>query len=102
MALTYTQRKTLKNNPLYRDRLSMAINAAAINIADDVPVGQLNIDRDKAARRCLSDPNGVIEPFAVATANQFAAKTQTDGTDITDAELDTAVAGVFNDVLIIH
>lgn len=100
MALTYIQRKTLAANQSFLDRLAMAINSAAIAIAQDTPSAAIDIRRDKYARQVLHNLDQATTDFAKAVSNQFAAKTATDGSDISDAELDTAVAAVWNDEMV--
>lgn len=100
MALTYIQRKTLAANQSFLDRLAMALNSAAIAISVDTPVTAIDIRRDRYARAVLHSLDSATTDFAKAVANQFLNKSATDGSDISDAELDTQVAAVFNDLMV--
>jgi hypothetical protein len=99
MALNYSQLVTASSDTTFRNRVKAAINVAAIAITVDAPSTPLDLKRDKLARQVLNNPTIFTDSFALPVALGFTAKSALDLSDATDAELDTRVAAVWNDLI---
>jgi hypothetical protein len=100
MALTYSQLVTASVDPTFQNRVGAAVLTACINIAVDAPVSALDNRRDRFARQLLNDPVGAVVRFALPVALGFGNKSDEQLDDATDAELDTRVASIFNDLIV--
>jgi len=99
MALTYQQLTAASEDTTFRQRVKASMLAAAVSIAVDTPATALDTRRDRFARQVLNDPDGSRDRFALPVALGFGNKSNATLTDATDAELDTRVASVWNDLM---
>ena len=98
MALNYTQLVAAAADPTFQSRVRASLLTAAINIAVDSPPNSLEVKRDAAARDILRNPDLWTIRFSLPVALGFGTKSNATLTDATDAEIDTRVASVYNDV----
>ncbi len=99
MALNYQQLAAASEDTTFRQRVQASVMTAAISIAVDAPATALDARRDRFARQILNDPSAATTKFALPVALGFGNKSNATLTDATDAELDTRVASVFNDLM---
>ena len=99
MALNYQQLTAASQDATFQQRVQAAVMTAAINIAVDAPNTALDMRRDRFARQVLQDPASATARFALPVALGFGNKSNATLTDATDAELDTRVSSVWNDLM---
>lgn len=99
MALNYSQLVTASQDVLFTSRVKASLTAAAIAIAVDSPQTALDIRRDRFARTILASPEGWSARFYLPVALGFGAKSNASLTDATDAEIDTRVSSIYNDLM---
>jgi hypothetical protein len=97
--MTYDTLVTASNDPAWKRRVRTSILAAAIAIADDAPSGTLNRDRDKLARMVLANPEEWTDRFNLPVALGFVAGVDLAEGTVSDANIDTRVASVWNDLI---
>lgn len=83
----------------WRSRVKTALIKAAIDITVDSPSGDLNTRRDRLAREILRDPDVWTARFAVPVALGFIADADLSDVAVTDPEMDTRIASIFNDFI---
>lgn len=99
MALNYQQLTAASEDATFKSRVKAALLTACIAIAADAPNTAIDNRRDRFARQCLQNPEGATAQFSLPVALGFGAKSNATLTDATDAEIDTRVAAVFNDLM---
>jgi hypothetical protein len=100
MALNYSQLVEASQDTTFRNRVVAAVQVACINIAVDAPNTALDNRRDRFARYLLNNRADAADRFCLPVALGFGSKSNAALTDATDAELDTRVASIFNDLII--
>jgi len=85
----FTEQKDLAENHSFRRRLQMAVIKAALDIQAEDPATPNHAERSALAYRALHDPMGLARKMAYGAA-------VLPGESAKDAELQAAVAGIFN------
>ena len=99
MPQTYAQIVTAAADATWKARVKAALITAAVNITVDAPNTALDQQRDRLARAVLSDPDGWTERFNLPVALGFTSDNDLAAANVTDAEIDTRVAAVWNDLI---
>ena len=99
MALNYQQLTAASQDATFQQRVQAAVMTAAISIAVDAPNTALDQRRDRFARQVLASPSTYVTLFALPVALGFGSKSNATLSDATDAELDTRVSAVWNDLM---
>lgn len=97
--MNYDTLTTAAQAEAWRRRVRTAMLKAAIDIATDSPATALDRRRDRLARDVLSDPDVWVSRFAVPVALGFLADADLSDVAVTDGEMDTRIAAVWNDFL---
>jgi hypothetical protein len=96
--MTYDALTTASETDAWRRRVQGSLVAAAVAITVDSPTAGLETRRDALAREILREPALWTGRFALAVALGFLAGADLTNA-VTDTQVDTRVASVFNDFL---
>jgi hypothetical protein len=97
--MTYDTLVTAAAATTWISRVKASLVSAAIAISVDSPAAGLEARRDRLARTIMTNPEVWAQRFALPVALGFLADADLGAANATDAEIDTRVAGVFNDFL---
>lgn len=97
--MNYETVTTAASADAWRKRIKTALIKAAIDIAVDSPADNLAVRRDSLAREILREPDLWMGRFALPVALGFIADADLSDVAVTDPEMDSRIAAIFNDFL---
>lgn len=97
--MTYDALVTAAAADVWKRRVKASLAAAAIAITVDAPATPLDSRRDRLGRAVLNEPDVWTNRFALAVALGFLAGADLLVGTVSDAQVDTRVASVWNDFL---